>query len=125
MLDKSFSQIDVFKKALNVSWLQNKATSNNIANVDTPGYKKEVVKFDSVLNDAVDLVKTNKNHISLNNSEPRIEKVTNTSFRKDDNNVDIDVEMAELSKNQLKFNIITSQLNSKLSRLRKAIDSGR
>ncbi|MEA1976200.1 MAG: flagellar basal body rod protein FlgB [Bacillota bacterium] len=125
MLDKSFSQIDVFKKALNVSWLKNKAISNNISNVDTPGYKKEVVKFESVLNDAIDLVKTDKNHISLNDSGPRIEKVTNTSFRKDDNNVDIDVEMAELSKNQLKFNIITSQLNSKLSRLRKAIDSGR
>ncbi len=125
MLNKSFSQIDVFKRSLNVSWLKNKAISNNIANVDTPGYKKEVVKFDDVLNGAIELVKTNEKHISTTNSEPRIEKVTNTSFRKDDNNVDIDTEMAELSKNQLKFNIITEQLNSKLSRLKKAIDSGR
>jgi flagellar basal-body rod protein FlgB len=125
MLDKSFSQIDVFKKALNVSWLKNKTITNNIANVDTPGYKKEIVRFDSVLNNAIDLVKTNEKHISTSSESPRIEKMTTTSFRKDGNNVDIDTEMAELSKNQLKFNIITSQLNSKLSRLKKAIDSGR
>ncbi len=125
MLDKSFSQIDVFKKALDISWLKNKTITNNIANVDTPGYKKEIVRFDSVLNNAIDLVKTNEKHISTSSESPRIEKMTTTSFRKDGNNVDIDTEMAELSKNQLKFNIITSQLNSKLSRLKKAIDSGR
>jgi flagellar basal-body rod protein FlgB len=77
------------------------------------------------LNDAIDLVKTNEKHISSNGESPRIEKMTNTSFRQDENNVDIDIEMAELSKNQLKFNIVTSQLNSKISRLKKAIDSGK
>jgi len=125
MLEKSFSQIDNFKRSLNVSWLKNKAITNNIANIDTPGYKKEVVKFDEILDGAIELVKTNKKHISMADSEPRIEKITNTAFRKDENNVDIDTEMAELSKNQLKFNIVTEQLNGKISRLRKAIDSGR
>jgi len=128
MLDRSFSQIDILKKTLNVSWLKNKAITNNIANVDTPGYKREVVRFDSVLSDAIagnNLTKTHPKHIDPASDGPRIEKERNTSFRKDDNNVDIDTEMAELSKNQMRFNIATQQLSSKLARLRKAIDSGR
>lgn len=127
MLENSFSQIDLFNKALDVSWLKNKAISNNIANVNTPGYKKEVVKFGSLLNDKmVQLRKTNENHVSGPNSfGPRIEKVKNTSFRKDDNNVDIDTEMGNLAKNQLRFNTNIKQLNAKINRLRSAIDSGR
>lgn len=128
MLDRSFAQIDILKKTLNVSWLKNKAITNNIANVDTPGYKREVVKFDSVLSNAIEgsnLTKTHPKHIDPSSDGPRIEKERSTSFRKDDNNVDIDTEMAELSKNQLQFNIATQQLSSKLARLRKAIDSGR
>jgi len=128
MLDRSFAQIDILKKTLNVSWLKNKAITNNIANVDTPGYKREVVKFDSVLSNAIEgnnLTKTHPKHIDPSSDGPRIEKERNTSFRKDDNNVDIDTEMAELSKNQMQFNIATQQLSSKLARLRKAIDSGR
>lgn len=127
MLNKSFSQINIFKRSLNVSWLKNKAISNNIANVDTPGYKREVVEFGNVLDEAMqeNLVRTHEKHMSSSSHGPRIVKETNSSFREDDNNVDIDTEMAELSKNQLKFNIVTQQLNSKLSRLKKAIDSGR
>jgi len=128
MLDRSFAQIDILKKTLNVSWLKNKAITNNIANVDTPGYKREVVRFDSVLSSAMaenQLTKTHPKHIDPSSDGPRIEKERNTSFRKDDNNVDIDTEMAELSKNQMRFNIATQQLNSKLTRLKKAIDSGR
>lgn len=128
MLDRSFAQIDILKKTLNVSWLKNKAITNNIANVDTPGYKREVVKFDSILSSTIagnNLTKTHPNHIDPASDGPRIEKERNTSFRKDGNNVDIDTEMAALSKNQLQFNIATQQLSSKLARLRKAIDSGR
>ena len=76
---------------------------------------------------ATQLTKTNAKHISANglSGEPRIEKISNTTYRTDGNNVDIDVEMAELAKNQLKYEIVTKQLNSKLSRLKSAIDSGR
>lgn len=127
MLDKAFSQINTYKKALDIAWLNNKASANNIANVDTPGYKKEVVKFDSVLEDAVSnrLKKTHPNHVDINGDGPRIEKVRNTSFRHDDNNVDIDTENANIAKNQMKFNMVSTQLSSKLRRLKDAIDSGR
>lgn len=127
MLDKAFSQINTYKKALDIAWLNNKASANNIANVDTPGYKKEVVKFNSVLEDAVNnrLKKTHPNHVDINGNEPRIEKIRNTSFRHDDNNVDIDTENANIAKNQMKFNMVSTQLSSKLRRLKDAINSGR
>lgn len=132
MLDKSFSKVNFFKKAMDASWLKNQAISNNMANVNTPGYKRETVNFEATLKSALEqeasvgMNKTHGGHIDINNSgEPRIEKVMDTSFRMDDNNVDIDVEMAELSKNQLQYNALTNQLNAQLQRLRSAITGGR
>lgn len=132
MLDKSFNSVNFFKKALDASWLKNQAISNNMANVNTPGYKKETVNFEAALKGALDqqnglsMKTTHEGHMDINNpSEPRIEKVSNTSFRMDDNNVDIDVEMAELSKNQLQYNALTNQLNAQLQRLRSVITGGR
>jgi flagellar basal-body rod protein FlgB len=56
MLGKLNSNIGVYKKALDASWLKQTAISNNLANVNTPGYKRQDVKFDSIL----------KNYISDN-----------------------------------------------------------
>lgn len=132
MLNKSFSNVNFFKKAMDASWLKNQAIANNMANVNTPGYKRETVNFEEALksamdqNGAIQIRKTDSAHMDLNNPiEPKIDKVTDTSFRMDDNNVDIDVEMAELSKNQLQYNALTNQLNAQLQRLRSVISGGR
>jgi flagellar basal-body rod protein FlgB len=47
-----------------------------------------------------------------------------TSLRKDKNNVNIDVEMAEFSKNYIKFNALTRELSSHLSRIKMSISKG-
>ena len=44
-----FDYINVLNKAADASALRHKAISNNIANVDTPGYKRQDVNFGSVL----------------------------------------------------------------------------
>lgn len=135
MLEQSFRNIDINKKALDAAWLRNDALSNNLANINTPGYKREDVDFDEILknylqNSSVDLLKTNSKHININGDtleslEPRIDRETNISYRKDGNSVNIDTEMAELAKNQIKFNAITGQLNSQISRIKLAIRDGR
>lgn len=127
MLKNSFNQINMYSQALSASWLKNQAISNNIANVNTPNYKRETVEFEDLLKTemasvAGPMVQTHANHMPSQVSlEPRIIKESSTSFRTDGNNVNIDTEMAELAENQLRFETITKQLNSNLTRLRLVI----
>jgi len=132
MLNKSFNTIDIYKKALDASWLRNQAISNNISNVNTPGYKRQDVNFESILkgyleNNHIPLKKTHPKHFSnnLEGIKPKIIKESNTSFRRDKNNVNIDVEMAELAKNTMKFNSLAQQLSGSFRRLKMSITDGR
>jgi|LGVF01.1.fsa_nt_gb flagellar basal-body rod protein FlgB len=129
MLNKSFSQINLYNKALDASWQKNEAISNNIANVNTPNYKRETVAFEEVLKRAmgtsIPVSRTHENHMPMTTDiSPSIVKDKNTSFRRDGNNVNIDTEMAELAENQIKYETITKQLNSNLKRLRLAMSEG-
>ena len=46
MLDKVFLQTRNLEKALDATWTRNDVISQNIANVDTPGYKRKTLKFE-------------------------------------------------------------------------------
>lgn len=128
MLKNSFANIDHMKKALSGSWMKNNAITNNIANVNTPGYKRQTVNFEEVLrnqmqlNQSVKMVKTNSKHIdSQYMDEIKVETVNNTSYRVDENNVDIDVENAEMAKNTIYYNTVVNQVNSQYRRLQTAL----
>ena len=49
----AFDYINVLDRAADAAWQRNEAISNNIANVDTPGYKRQDVAFESVLQQAL------------------------------------------------------------------------
>ena len=46
----AFDYINVLDKAADASWLRETAIMNNLANTDTPGYKRQEVDFESVHN---------------------------------------------------------------------------
>lgn len=107
------------EKALDASLLRHKVIANNIANVSTPGFKRLEVVFEEKLKALL-----NKKPISfsqLKKIEPEIIEDQNSAWREDFNNVDIDREMVELSKNTLQYNLYIQLLNGKLDRIRKAI----
>jgi len=131
MIEKSFKNIQLLEKALDASWLRNEAISNNIANVNTPNYKREEVRFDAVLSKSisdltVDAKITHKKHIPFTNSA-NIAMITkdNSNFRKDGNSVNIDVEMAELAKNSIMYNALSQRVSGFFNRLRMVIRDGR
>ena len=45
----AFDYINLMDKAADASWMRETLITNNIANVDTPGYKRQDVDFASVL----------------------------------------------------------------------------
>ncbi len=133
MLNNSFKRINLIKKSLDASWLRNSAISDNIANIDTPNYKRKVVNFEDELktmlniNNGIGMTVTNKRHIplvDLHGFKPRIQEVVATDFRSDKNNVDIDVEMSELARNQMWFKTMSQEIKSQMARLNAAIKFG-
>ena len=49
----AFDYINIMDKAADASWKRESAISNNIANTDTPGYKRQDVDFESQLKQAM------------------------------------------------------------------------
>ncbi len=134
-IDTLFRTIDMQKIGLNGSWMRNEAISNNMANVNTPGYKRQDVSFENMLRDYLDqnqtsLTRTNSKHLSTsgnmgNDLEPDLTRMSQTSFRKDKNNVDMDTEMAEMTKNSLYYNSVVTQVNNQFRRIKLVVKEGR
>ncbi|WP_431731789.1 flagellar basal body rod protein FlgB [Aceticella autotrophica] len=135
MVGLDFGNINFMEKALDAAMLKNNVIANNIANVDTVGFKKSEVRFDEILKDSIYNQKlqgliTNSKHIpigvpSLNDIKPQVIKDNNTSMRLDGNNVDIDAEMSNLAKNQLYYNAIVQRVNGELTSIMTAVKDGR
>ena len=130
MLNQALHSIDIQKKALDASWLRQNVLSENVANVNTPGYKRKDVAFESLLEDylsgsRMSLTTTHPKHMGVSFGEAQVISDGQTSLRIDGNNVNIDTEMAEIAKNSIKYNAMTTELNNQIRRLKAAIRVGR
>jgi flagellar basal-body rod protein FlgB len=129
-LSNSSQTYNLLRKALDASSLRSKTSANNIANVNTKGYKKYYVTFEESLKNQVDnlnLKTTTDKHISNASSigEAKVEQDTTSSMNPDGNNVDIDSEMANQAANTMMYNALITQVNSKLSLERYIINGGK
>lgn len=136
MLGKITGKTAFLEKALDASWMKNTAILNNMANVDTPGYKRQDVRFEDILTEMTDLPMAEtgdgnpkfmpvSSSALMNSIQPSIVTDDNTRTRKDGNNVDADVEMTEMAKNTIKYNGLIQILSKEYSKLKTAITGGR
>lgn len=128
MLNRSFNRINLINKALDGAWMKNSAIANNIANVNTPGYKRQTVQFEDLLraelgkSQTTRLTKTNPMHMDPNHTgSPRVQTISDTTYRADGSNVDVDVENAEMAKNTIYYNALIDQVNSQYNRIKQAL----
>lgn len=125
ILSNAYNYINVLDKAADASWTRNDVLANNIANADTPNYKRKDVQFETYLQGAVagtDSLDETVAMLDLNalNATTYTEQV-NLSYRMDGNNVDISTENVELAKNQLKYYTLMNSINSEFNRLQSAL----
>ena len=125
----AFNYINVLDKAADASWTRETILANNIANVDTPGYKRQDLDFESLLKKEMGRSrsvsfdeKIKSLNGNLNDLNPIIYKDhSGHSYRLDGNNVDIDTENVELASEQIKYQTLTSSIDSLFSRMNTAI----
>ena len=121
---------ELMQLGLDDLWMRHDLLASNVANSETPGYKKADLDFSAYLQNAVSS-RTIKLHttspIHIQNSDFATAIVTRdaSSITPDGNNVDIDKEMAEVSANALHYSALSRQLTAHLSLLRKSITEGR
>ncbi|GAB6088245.1 flagellar basal body rod protein FlgB [Alkaliphilus crotonatoxidans] len=130
-----FNKIDLLDKALDASWKRNEVIANNMANAQTPNFKRSEVEFETLLKDFLTKDKlpgvvTHDNHIpigftNIDQLNHKVVTLDKYSTRLDGNNVDVDVEMAEEAKNTITYYTLLDQMNSHFRRLRLAINEGK
>ena len=120
----AFDYINVLDRAADAAWQRNEAISNNIANVDTPGYKRQDVAFESVFQRALG----NNRYVSMDEKVANVNlsrlqgrsyvDYANYSYRLDGNNVDIENENVMLAENQLKYQGLLSSISQEFTNLK-------
>lgn len=120
----AFDYINVMGKAADASWIRNEAISNNIANADTPGYKRQDINFEDELkralkNSRYESMDSKVRHLRVKELEPRtFTDYDSFSYRLDGNNVDIDTENVMLAKNQVKYEGIMNSVTAEFQNLK-------
>lgn len=124
-----YNYINVLDKAADAANLRNELLSNNIANVDTPNYKRKDINFESILQAELggekslyQAVKSANEDLSILDPQVYTDN-SSLSYRLDGNNVDIASEEAYLAENQIKYQALVDLMNQEFSRYKTVLSS--
>ena len=118
---------DIFKTLeghLKASTLRHGVIASNIANVDTPGYQARDVKFNEALSQAtIELRATSPGHMSPPGQLPGAGTVDSDQRPSwgDQNNVELDMEVAKMTENAIFFQAATTILSKNISMYKAAL----
>ena len=132
------TNLNYLPRAMTAASMRQEVVANNIANVNTPNFRKSNLEFEEMLareiygekvpEGQLQMVRTHDKHLPFKplrtHAEPKIVEDNTTLMRVDHNNVDIDIEMATLAKNQIYYQTLSNQLGGYVTKMRNAITSG-
>ncbi len=116
---------------LNFRAEKQKVISSNIANINMSNYKTKELVFEDELNSQTNVLKmkqTNSKHIStidnnLSSVNPKLLEVQGLQEQNDGNNVNLDSQMSEMSKNKVLYDAIQSSIRRDSKLFRSVIES--
>ena len=117
-----YDYIDVLDKAADASYIRNEVITNNLANVNTPHYKRQDVQFETTLQAALaGGAHLRENVKSVNENLNELDSfvytdTTSLSYRLDGNNVDVDQEEAYLAENQIRYQTLIDMMTQEFGR---------
>jgi len=126
------SVTDLLFQQLNFRGERQKVISTNIANIDTPDFKTKELKFQDQLNRSdnqykLKLSRTHINHISFkdesSNSNMKLYEVNGLKEQNDGNNVNLDSQMSEMSKNSIMFSALQNSIKKDSVWFKSVIDA--
>ncbi|MCR2805005.1 flagellar basal body rod protein FlgB [Paenibacillus soyae] len=128
----SFNRME---QAVYAAEMRQRVISDNVANAETPHFKRSEVLFEQLLEESMGTSShkrlagkmSDARHIEIGSSASRVPNAKvvtdeSTTMNNNQNNVDIDREMSLLAKNQLNYNFYVQQINHDVKMIRTAID---
>ena len=130
---KASSVSDLLFNQLSFRGNRQDVISSNIANINTPNYKTKDLVFENEIkkiDDSKDLkmFTTNSKHLSSSNeaaklNQPNLIQVEGLEEQNDGNNVNLDTQMSEMSKNKVLFDALQSSIKKDSRWFRSVIES--
>jgi len=124
-----YNYINILDKAADAANMRNELISNNIANVNTPNYKRKDINFEAVLQaelagggSLTDRVNSTNKDLTVLDPQVYTDNAS-LSYRLDGNNVDINTEEAYLAENQIKYQALVDLMNQEFSRYKSVLTS--
>lgn len=117
----------ILSKSLDLYLLRHNITSDNIANAETPGFKARRVDFEDQLNRTVEAQETGNETLvnqELGAVKANVSEEANSELGNDLNTVDMDKEMAVMTKNDIKYSAASQAITKKMALLKYAISEG-
>lgn len=124
--------VDILQRTLDVGTLRQEVGANNLANADTPGFKRSSVNFESGLRRALESEDrppsfreslTNERHIPFERPtdyrsvEPRRVVDWQTTAKNNGNNVDAEVESMNMLNNMLSYQLNSQNVGEHFNRM--------
>ena len=117
-MSKTNNIVDFLEAGIRTESLRQKAIANNIANLETRGYRRIDVKFEELLAKAL----KSPGAVELSKIEPQIHQPQQTPVNSNGNDVSLESEVGQMIKNTLRYKAYIRLLNKKYSQMQLAMD---
>jgi flagellar basal-body rod protein FlgB len=111
---------DALLRLMSAAALRGRVLANNVANQNTPGYHRQVVRFEQEF-----LAEMGRHHPDLARVSPRVEEDADATTRPDGNTVSLEEELSASRENRLLYEMYAAILQGRMDMLRSAINGAR
>ena len=118
MSESSTSMVDLLQAGIQAENLRQKTIASNIANLETPGYRRVDVRFGDLLAKALE----SAGGVDLKEVEPEVFQPGDTPLKDNGNDVDLNKEVGELLKNTLRHTALVRLMARKFQLIDQAIN---
>jgi flagellar basal-body rod protein FlgB len=120
-MSKTSNILDLIEAGIRAESHRQRAVANNIANLETPEYRRIDVKFEELLAQAL----ASSGNVELSEIQPQIYQPKQTPVKSNGNDVSLEVEIGEMVKNSLRYKTYIRLLNKKRRQIELAMNTGR
>ena len=111
------SIVDLLQAGMKAEGARQKAIASNIANIETPGYRRLDIKFEELLTKAL----KSPGRTTVNDIEPEVYRPRNTPVRSNGNDVNMEAEVGNLVKNSLRYTAYVRLMQKRFMQIEAAI----
>ncbi len=110
--------LDVLEAGIKAEGLRQKTIASNVANMETPGYRRVDVDFKDLLAQAMD----SSGDVNVKDIEPQLYRPENTAVNSNGNDVNLEVEIGAMVKNTLQHKTYIRLLQKKYTQMEMAMN---